>query len=287
MSKNLRLALLLAAGLVLMAGSSYLVWRAGHMRSAPAAASADTANARVLRFASNAEPAPKLVIHDLAGKVTSMDDLKGKVVLVNFWATWCPPCRAEVPELIALQKKLGDKLQIIGISEDDSIDDVHQYIQKMSINYPVVMSTSEIVQAYGGVAALPTTFVLDPEGKVVQRHLGLLDAENTEMEVRALTGMPVDAKIEHFEDTGQVMNKNVENATELPDVDLSGLTPEQKKLALRRLNTTDCTCGCKQSVAQCRLDDTTCPISKDLAAKVVKEIRDGVSTTPDAAPVSQ
>jgi thiol-disulfide isomerase/thioredoxin len=287
MTKNLRLALLLAAGVVLMAGSSYLVWRAGHMRSAPAAASAGAADARVLRFASNAEPAPKLVIHDLAGKVTSIDDLKGKVVLVNFWATWCPPCRAEVPELIALQKKLGDKLQIIGISEDDSIDDVHKYIEKMGINYPVVMSTSEIVQAYGGVAALPTTFVVDPEGKVVQRHLGLLDAENTEAEVRALTGMPVDAKIEHFEDTGQVMKKNVENATELPDVDLSGLTPEQKKLALRRLNTTDCTCGCKQSVAQCRLDDTSCPISKDLAAKVVKEIRDGISTTPDAAPVSR
>jgi thiol-disulfide isomerase/thioredoxin len=284
MSKNLRLALLLAAGLVLMGGSSYLVWRAGHTPHAQNTASADV---RVLKFASNAEPAPKLVIHDLTGKVTSTDDMKGKVVLVNFWATWCPPCRAEVPELIALQKKLGDKLQIIGISEDDSIDDVHQYIQKMGINYPVVMSTSEIVQAYGGVAALPTTFVLDTEGKVVQRHLGLLDADNTEAEVRALSGMPVDAKIEHFEDTGQVMSKNVANATELPDVDLSGLTPDQKKLALRRLNTTDCTCGCKQSVAQCRLDDTSCPISKDLAAKVVKEIRDGIVTKPDAAPVSQ
>jgi len=266
-----------------MAGSTYAVWRAGHtreVRSVPL-------DAPVLRFASNGEPAPKLVIQDLSGKTTSMDDLKGKVVLVNFWATWCPPCRAEVPELIALQKKLGDKLQIIGVSEDDSADDVHEYIKKMGINYPVVMSTSQIVEAYGGVAALPTTFVVDTEGKVVQRHLGLLNGENTELEVRALAGLPVDAKVEHFEDTGQVMSKNVENATELPDVDLSGLTPAQKKLALKRLNTTDCTCGCKQSVAQCRLDDTSCPISKELAAQVVKEIREGITGDGEAAPVSQ
>lgn len=278
------MGLLLSAGILLMAGSTFLVWRAG--KAAQTAQPPD--GAPVIRFASNPEPAPRLVIHDLAGKVTSMDELKGKVVLVNFWATWCPPCRAEIPALIQLQEKYRDRLQVIGISEDDDLEAVHEYVKKMGINYPVVMATTELTSAYGGVAALPTTFVVDTEGQVVQRHLGLLDAESTDSEVRALAGMPVDAKIEHFVDTGQVFSKNIDKATELPDVDFTGLTPEQKKLALRRLNTEGCTCGCKLTMAQCRLDDTTCPVSKELAANVVKEVREGITKTaePAAAPAT-
>jgi len=269
-----------------MAGSTFLVWRAGHttQATAPPAPSGPP----VLRFVNNPEPAPRLVIHDLNGKLTSMDELKGKVVLVNFWATWCPPCRAEIPALIQLQEQHRDRLQIIGISEDDEIEDVHQYVKKMGINYPVVMATPELITAYGGVAALPTTFVVDTEGRIVQRHMGLLNAENTDLEIRSLSGLPVDAKVEHFEDTGQVFSKNVEKATELPDVDFTGLTPEQKKQALRRLNSEDCVCGCKFTLAQCRLDDSSCPVSKAMAATVVKEVREGITSkpAPQAAPAS-
>jgi thiol-disulfide isomerase/thioredoxin len=196
-------------------------------------------------------------------------------VLVNFWATWCPPCRMEIPELIKLQEEHRDRLQIIGISEDDEADQVHAFVQKMGINYPVVMATPELVAAYGGVAALPTTFVVDTDGRVVQRHLGILDAETTDREVRSLIGLPVDARVEHFEDTGQIFSKNVDKATELPDVDFTGLSPEQKKQALRRMNTESCTCGCKQMLAQCRLDDTTCETSKAMAAAIVKEVKEG------------
>jgi len=209
--------------------------------------------------------------------------LRGKVVLVNFWATWCPPCRAEIPALIELQEKYRDRLQIIGISEDEDLEDVHAYVKKMGINYPVVMATPELTAAYGGVAALPTTFVIDPEGRIVQRHMGLLNAENTDREIRALHGLPVDAQVERFEDTGQVFSKNVSKATELPDVDFTGLTPEQRKQALRRLNSEGCVCGCKLTLAQCRLDDTTCPVSKAMAATVVKEIREGITTKPEPA----
>jgi thiol-disulfide isomerase/thioredoxin len=284
MSRNLRMGLLLAGGILLMAGSTFLVWRAG--RAAPAATA--QAGPPVIRFASNPEPAPGLVIHDLAGKVTSMDDLKGKVVLVNFWATWCPPCRAEIPALIKLQEEHRDRLQIIGISEDDDLEEVHEFVKKVGINYPVVMATPELVAAYGGVVALPTTFVVDTEGRIVQRHLGLLDAETTDREVRALHGLPVDAQIEHFEDTGQIFSKNVDKATELPDVDFTGLTPEQKKVALRRLNSEGCVCGCMLTLAQCRLDDTTCPVSKAMAATVVKEVREGITSKPEpqAVPAS-
>jgi thiol-disulfide isomerase/thioredoxin len=277
------MALLLAGGVLLMVGSAFMVWRSGK----PAPSTQAAATAAVLRFASNPEPAPKIVIQDLAGKNTSMDDFKGKVVLVNFWATWCPPCRAEVPELIKLQEQHRDRLQIIGVSEDDDADTVHDFVKKNGINYPVVMATPELIQAYGGVAALPTTFVVDPQGRVVQRHLGLLNAELSDMEVRSLSGMPVSVPVEHFEDTGQIFSKNVDKATDLPDVDFSGLNAAQKKEALRAMNMETCPCGCKQTLAQCRLDDTSCPVSKARAADIVKSIREGKKPqAPEATPIA-
>jgi cytochrome c biogenesis protein CcmG/thiol:disulfide interchange protein DsbE len=270
---------LLAAGILLMAGSTYLMW---HTRSdAPPSQPPD--GPPVIRFASNPEPAPGIVIHELSGKITTMDDLKGKVVLVNFWATWCPPCRVEIPEFIKLQEQHRDRLQIIGISEDEDPEQVREFVKQTGINYPVVMATPELIAAYGGVPALPTTFVVDTEGRVVQRHLGLLSSEAYDREIRALTGLPVEARVEYFVDTGQIFRKNVANATELPDVDFTGLSPEQKKQALRRLNSEDCVCGCKLTLAQCRVDDTTCPVSKAIAATVVKEVLAGA---PAAQPSS-
>ena len=271
MSRNLRMGFLLAAGILLMAGSTYLVWRT----RPDAPPSQPPGGPPVIRFASNPEPAPGIVIHELSGKITTMDDLKGKVVLVNFWATWCPPCRVEIPEFIKLQEQHRDRLQIIGISEDDDPEHVREFVKEAGINYPVVMATPELIAAYGGVPALPTTFVVDTEGRVVQRHLGLWSSEAYDLEIRALTGLPVEARVEHFVDTGQIFRKNVANATELPDVDFTGLSPEQKKQALRRLNSEDCVCGCKLTLAQCRVDDTTCPVSKAIAATVVKEVLEG------------
>jgi hypothetical protein len=90
--------------------------------------------------------------------------------------------------------------------------------------------------------------------------------------VRALLGLPTGATIETFEDTGQIFLKNAELATELPDVDFTSLTPEEKKVALKRMNSESCTCGCKLTLAQCRINDSSCATSKDLTAKIVKEI---------------
>jgi hypothetical protein len=95
--------------------------------------------------------------------------------------------------------------------------------------------------------------------------------------------MPVDKKVETFEDTGQIFLKNAARASELPEVDFSGLNAEQKKGALKRLNSETCICGCGLTLAQCRINDTACEISKGLAAKVVKEVAEAAPVTPSPA----
>ena len=241
-----------------------------------AVAGSPGAQPAVIRFVKDPEAAPVFQGRDLSGNTVSSADWKGKVVLLNFWATWCPPCREEIPELISLQKQYKDRLQIIGVSEDDDPPQkVLQFVQRVGMNYPVVMATQELTDAYGGVPALPTSFVIDTKGRVVQRHTGEYPIETYDQEIRALLGLPFAGHIETFADTGQVFLKNAANATDLPDVDFSGLTPAQKKIALHRLNAEGCTCGCKLTVAECRINDTSCPISKTLAAQIVKEVASG------------
>ena len=242
---------------------------------------------QVVRLASNPQPAPAFLARDIDGNVVSTADWQGKVVLLNFWATWCPPCREEIPELIDLQNRYKDRLHVIGISMDDPEEAglVKKFAVRAGINYPIVMASREIIQEYGGVPALPTSFVVNREGKVVQKHVGLYPTFVYETEARALLGMPVEASIETFKDEGQIFLKNAVLATELPDVDFKGLTPELKKVALKRLNSESCDCGCRLTLAQCRINDSLCPISKKLAAKVVAEVS-STSPAPPPAPAS-
>jgi thiol-disulfide isomerase/thioredoxin len=248
------------------------------------------ANTPVIRFVKNPELAPPLQVQDILGRPVNKDNWGGKVVLVNFWATWCPPCREEIPELLELKKVFKDRLEIVGISEDDDPPEyVLKFARQKGMTYPIVMATQALIESYGGVPALPTTFLVDTQGRVVQKHSGLHPIEEYELEIRSLLGMPADARVETFVDTGQVFLKNAANATELPGVSFKGLTAEQKKRALRRLNSDSCTCGCKLTVSQCRVNDTECPVSGKLAADVVKEIAAGSRqprTPPAKAPNS-
>ncbi|HSY58616.1 MAG TPA: TlpA disulfide reductase family protein [Terriglobales bacterium] len=235
----------------------------------------------VIRFAKNPQPVPPFLLQDLDGNAVSTAQWQGKVVILNFWATWCPPCRDEIPLLVELAKKYKDGLQIVGVSLDDSsADDVRQFAKAFHVNYPIVMGSRELLSEYGGVPALPTTFLINKDSRVVLKHEGLYPPEVYETEVRSLMGLPVDVKIETFEDTGQIFLKNAVNATELPDVDFSGVNPEQKKVALKRLNSEGCTCGCRLTLAQCRINDTSCARSKGLAAKVIREVTDAGPVPP-------
>ncbi|MGC1687856.1 MAG: TlpA disulfide reductase family protein [Candidatus Acidiferrales bacterium] len=243
---------------------------------------ADTADAQdddddsVIHFVKNPEPIPLFMAHDLDGNVISTAAYKGKVVLVNFWATWCPPCREEIPELIKLQDKYKDQMQVLAISEDEAPPEaLKAFARQAHINYPVMKVTQEIETDFGGVPALPTLFVINKDGGIVQKHVGFYPVAVYDREIRALAGLSVDAKIETFEDTGQIFLKNAKNATELPGVDLSKLTPAQKQVALRRMNSETCTCGCRLTLAQCRINDTACPTSRKIANQIVQDILAG------------
>lgn len=226
-----------------------------------------------LYFAENPEVVPPLTARDLSGQFVSTSALKGKVVIVNFWATWCGPCRQEIPEMIALQSQYKDAVQVIGVSEDEAPPaQVAKFVQKAGINYPVVMSTDAIEKAYGGIPALPTSFLVNRDGRVVQKDVGLYPADYYNMQVRVLMGLPVSAHVKTFKDTGQIFLKNADRASELPGVNFAGLTPAQKKVALHRLNAENCTCGCGLTLAQCRINDTSCPISGKIAMKIVRNI---------------
>lgn len=228
---------------------------------------------KVIRFVRSPDAAPEFKLETLDGKPLSLAASRGKVVLLNFWATWCGPCRAEIPDLIVLQEKYKDQLQIIGLTvDDDDATTIKEVVAETRINYPVAMSPPEVRMQYGGIAALPTSFVLDTQGRVVQKHEGLRDPALYETEIRALLGLPIDARVETFEDTGQIFLAHADRASELPGVNLSGLTPQQKQIALHKFNAEGCTCGCGFTLAQCRIYDRNCPVSKSRTEKIVSEI---------------
>src|SRR5262249_34959275 len=141
--------------------------------------------------------------------------------------------------------------------------------------YPVAISPDGLRDQYGGVVALPTSFVLDTQGRIVQKHEGLHDPELYEAEIRALLGLQVNAKVETFEDTGQIFLPHADRATELPGVDFSKLTSEQKQAALHQFNAEGCPCGCKMTLAQCRMYDHNCHVSKERAAKIIADVAAG------------
>ena len=114
-------------------------------------------------------------------EMLNLSDYKGKVVILDFWATWCPPCRKGIPDLVELKDKFGEKgVEIIGISLDGitqrgtSIKDVGPFMKDYGINYPVVEGNQNIAQLYGGIRSIPTSFVLDKEGYIVSYYQGLI-----------------------------------------------------------------------------------------------------------------
>jgi thiol-disulfide isomerase/thioredoxin len=227
-----------------------------------------------IRFVRDPEPAPAFTLKDLDEKPLLLEAYRGKVILLNFWATWCGPCRAEIPDLIELQKKYEGRLQIIGlVVDEEQKDPVKQFAEEFKINYPVALTPTPLRISYGGIAALPTSFLLNTEGRIVQKHEGLRNPALYETEIRSLLGLPIgDVRVETFEDVGQIFIKHADRASELPGVDLTKLTPEQRIVALHKFNEQMCSCGCGYTLAQCRIYDHNCNVSKTATAKIIADL---------------
>lgn len=218
-------------------------------------------------------PVDDVTMETLDGRTMSTRDWAGKVTLVNYWATWCGPCREEIPDLIQLQERYPDQLQVVGISTDEGDPSlVRAFAEEMGMNYPVVMATEELNRQFPGVFALPTSFVVDPQLQIVQTHVGLISPAVFEQEVRYLTSLPTSVEVELIDDNETTRLANAAHATEIPGLDLSELTPAQKELVLQRLNEDGCPCGCSLTLAQCRINDSSCGISPPLAKKVVADV---------------
>src|SRR5262245_19843259 len=119
--------------------------------------------------------APQFSFTSLEGKTVALKDLGNKVVIVDFWATWCPPCREEIPHLNELYSKLkGRGLEIVGISMDtDGTDGVKDFAREYKIQYPIVMGDEKMAESFGGIVGLPTTFIIDRNGRIAKKYIGL------------------------------------------------------------------------------------------------------------------
>lgn len=132
--------------------------------------------------------APDWTLLDMAGTEVSLSDFKGKVIILDFWATWCPPCRAEVPHFIELYNEYKDRgLEVVGISLDADVQKaVSEFVKEQDINYTVLAADGKVASLYGGIRSIPTTFVIDRQQRIVQKYVGYRDKEVFEEDIKGL-----------------------------------------------------------------------------------------------------
>jgi peroxiredoxin len=165
----------------------YRYWASGHAQDSVMAASVKPDKDR--------KDAPDFSLKDADGKVVHLSDYKGKVVLLDFWATWCGPCKIEIPWFMDMQRKNKDKgFEVLGVAMDDEgWEVVKPFLADLGVNYRVVIGNDSTADTYGGVDALPTTFLIDRSGKIAAVHVGLASKKDFEDGIQELLQAPADA----------------------------------------------------------------------------------------------
>ena len=135
----------------------------------------------------NHAPAADFTLTDLSGQKLALSSFKGKVILLDFWATWCDPCRAEIPHFKEMQNKFGPRgFQVIGISMDDNEQPVREFYSKFGMNYPVAVGDTHTAQSYGGIFGLPVAFLIGRDGRIYGKYIGETKPELLEKEIQKL-----------------------------------------------------------------------------------------------------
>jgi cytochrome c biogenesis protein CcmG/thiol:disulfide interchange protein DsbE len=146
---------------------------------------------RALKNGEFRKPAPDFSLTDLSGRRLSLSEYKGKVVLLNFWATWCDPCRQEIPRFVELQNKYGERgLQVVGVSLDDDAKAVPPFYRQYKMNYPVAVGDAKLAERFGDILGLPVNLLIDRDGRIAARHVGEANIPQVETEIRSLLQTP-------------------------------------------------------------------------------------------------
>jgi thiol-disulfide isomerase/thioredoxin len=182
--------LLAMAGVALALG---LIWLAPGINDGPPSSAGRTAVATEAGEESDSDPVGKpapleFTLKDMNGADVTLASFKGRVILLNFWATWCGPCRAEIPALIELQQQYGKDVVILGVSVDDPVEKLKPYATDMKMNYPVLVGNGreDFQDAYGPLWGIPGSVFIDRDGKIAKRHSGIASKEQFERQIKAL-----------------------------------------------------------------------------------------------------
>ncbi len=218
--------------------------------------------------------APQFSLTDIFGHKLSLSEYRGKVVLLDFWATWCGPCRMEIPGFVKLQARYGSQgFQVIGISMDDDVQPVLAFYKQFDLNYRVAMGNERLGELYGGIIGLPTTFLIGRDGRIYDKVPGAVDDDRFATEIKMLLATPASTEAVNFTPDGASGSIQVETPaavnSQVPGIDVSKLSPTEVAEYKKILSEETCTCGCNRSVLLCRETDPDCEVSRDLAQKAL------------------
>ncbi|MBZ5513417.1 MAG: redoxin domain-containing protein [Acidobacteriia bacterium] len=223
--------------------------------------------------------APAFSLTDLNGRKINLADERGKVVLLDFWATWCGPCQLEIPGFVKLQERYRDQgLVVIGVSMDDSVEPVRDFYREFKMNYAVAMGDQRIGELYGGIIGLPTTFLIGRDGHIYAKHTGATDISVFEDEIKTLLAADANSGVAELRPVGGTrpqerieLGDPAEIDSEVPGVNLSKLNPQQVAMFKKQLETLHCDCGCKLTILRCRQIDRACNISRRVAREQLEK----------------